>query len=448
MPVMDGFEFLRRIRANEQTRDIPVILLSAKAGEEARIEGLEATADDYLVKPFSARELLATVDTHIKTIEIRRHLIDQLREQDRRKDEFIATLAHELRNPLAPIRNALQLIRLSNNDRTRLDHATSIMQRQIDQMVRLVDDLLDVARISQNKLELRKELVDLAAVVRSAVDTSRPVIEASQNELSIELPSETTLLDADPVRLAQVVSNLLNNAARYSAPGGRISLTATTKDGELMLKVSDTGIGIQTEKLSQIFDMFVQLDSSAPHPQGGLGVGLTLVRRLIEMHGGTVEAHSDGPGKGSEFIVRLPISPVNVEFLTGETEGALTAADVRRRILVVDDNVDSAESLAMMLELSGHDVAMAHDGAEAVERAKEFQPDVAFLDLGMPKLNGYEAARSIREQPWGRQILLVALTGWGQEDDKRRTREAGFDAHIVKPIDFVALEKLLATDGR
>jgi len=448
MPVMDGFEFLRRLRADEKTREIPVILLSARAGEESRIEALEASADDYLVKPFSARELLATVDTHIKTIEIRRHLIDQLREQDRRKDEFIATLAHELRNPLAPIRNGLQLIRLSNNDQARLDHATTIMQRQIDQLVRLVDDLLDVARISRNKLELRKELVELAAVVRSAVDTSHPLIDASHNELQIALPAETVLLDADPVRLAQVVSNLLNNAARYSRPGGRISLTATTRAGELVLKVRDTGIGIEAKKLSQIFDMFVQLDSSEPHPQGGLGVGLTLVRRLIEMHGGTVEAHSDGAGKGSEFIVRLPVLATKAKPPALETERAPTVADVRRRILVVDDNVDSAESMAMMLELSGHDVAMAHDGAEAIERAKEFLPDVAFLDLGMPKLNGYEAARSIREQPWGRQILLVALTGWGQEDDKRRTREAGFDAHIVKPIDFAALEELLATDER
>ena len=617
MPVMDGIEFLRRIRAEEQTREIPVILLSARAGEESRIEALEASADDYLVKPFSARELLATVDAHIKTVEIRRqrkrvelaiakqnkrllvlweaagvllttedpdtmlrglfekireslsldvyfnfmvpetgdmlklvscagvdeeiarsisplgfgqavcgtvalrrapivathiqqssepmvqlvkglglrayacnpllaggrllgtlsfasrsrdsfeqeeiefleiishyvtlayerlHLIDKLREQDRRKDEFLATLAHELRNPLAPIRNGLQLIRLSNNDQVRLDHATTIMQRQIEQMVRLVDDLLDVGRISRNKLELRKEMVDLESVVRSAVDTSRPVIEASQNELQIALPTQEVLLDADPVRLAQVVSNLLNNAARYSRPGGRISLTATAEDGELIIKVSDTGIGIEPGKLSQIFDMFVQLDSADPHAQGGLGVGLTLVRRLIEMHGGTVEAHSDGAGKGSEFIVRLPISAAKTAPASAvETESTAT---VPRRILVVDDNVDSAESMAMMLELSGHAVAMAHDGAEAVELAKQFQPDVAFLDLGMPKLNGYEAARSIREQPWGRQMLLVALTGWGQEDDKRRTREAGFDAHIVKPIDFAALEKLLATDER
>ena len=441
MPVMDGFEFLRRMRADEQKREIPVILLSARAGEESRIEALEASADDYLVKPFSARELLATVDAHIKTLEIRRHLITQLREQDRRKDEFLATLAHELRNPLAPIRNGLQLIRLSNNDPARLDHATTIMQRQIEQMVRLVDDLLDVGRISRNKLELRKEMVDLESVVRSAVDTSRPVIEASQNDLQIALPAQTVLLDADPVRLAQVVSNLLNNAARYSRPGGRISLTATTLNSELTLKVSDTGIGIERDKLAQIFDMFVQLDSSDSHSQGGLGVGLTLVRRLIEMHGGTVEAHSDGAGSGSEFIIRLPIPVTEAEETSEvaiEVGTTQTAADVRRRILVVDDNVDSAESMAMMLELSGHAVAMAHNGAEAVELAKEFQPDIAFLDLGMPKLNGYEAARSIREQPWGRQMLLVALTGWGQEDDKRRTREAGFDAHIVKPIDFVA----------
>ena len=612
MPVLDGFEFLRQIRANEQTRGIPVILLSARAGEESRIEALEASADDYLVKPFSARELLATVDTHIKTVELRRqaelaiskhnkrlavlweaagvllttedpdsmlsglfekireslsldvyfnfmvnesgdalklascagvdqetaesistldfgqavcgnvallrqpivathiqlssepmvqlvkglgihayacnpliagnrfagtlsfasrtrdtfdqeeiefletishyvtlayerlHLIEQLREQDRRKDEFLATLAHELRNPLAPIRNGLELIRLAAGDPAKLEQATAIMQRQIEQMVRLVDDLLDVARISRNKLELRKETVDLESIVRSAVDTSRPVVEASRNELHISLPQEPVLLTADPVRLAQVISNLLNNAARYSAPGGRISLTAKTSGDELIIKVSDTGIGIEPEKLAQIFDMFVQLDSSQRQGQGGLGVGLTLVRRMIEMHDGTVEARSEGRGKGSEFIARLPIvARKTEEAAVAQPKTAEIVTELRRRVLVVDDNVDSAESMAMMIELSGHDVAMAHDGAQAIELAKAFQPDVAFLDLGMPKVDGYEAARSIREQPWGRQILLVALTGWGQEDDKRRTREAGFDAHVVKPIEFSALEKLL-----
>lgn len=305
MPVLDGFELLRRIRANPRTQEIPVVLLSARAGEEARIEGLEASADDYLVKPFSARELLATVDAHKKTVDIRRksreaelRLIEQLREQDRRKDEFLATLAHELRNPLAPIRNGLELIRRANNDPAVLEKATPIMQRQIEQMVRLVDDLLDVARISRNKLELRKEQVDLESVVRNAVETSRPVLAAAENDLHVELPLEPVWLEADPVRLAQVFSNLLNNAAKYSEPGGRISLVATQIGDELTIRVSDTGIGIEPAKLSQIFGMFVQLDALEQQVQTGLGVGLTLVQRLIEMHGGSIEARSEGAGQG------------------------------------------------------------------------------------------------------------------------------------------------------
>lgn len=466
MPVLDGFELLRRIRINPRTREIPVVLLSARAGEESRIEGLQASADDYIVKPFSARELLATVDAHIKTVNIRRQsqealraseerfatlaherlrLIEQLREQDQHKDEFLATLAHELRNPLAPIRNGLELIRLANNNPATLEKATTIMQRQVDQMVRLVDDLLDVARISRNKLELRKEQVELESVVRNAVETSRPVLAGAKNDLHVELPTEPVWLNADPVRLAQVFSNLLNNAAKYSEPGGRISLVATQTGDELRVKVSDTGIGIEPGKLSQIFGMFVQLDASEQQAQSGLGVGLTLVQRLVEMHGGSVEARSEGPGKGSEFIVRLPAltqsttAPLKNELVEDERPQS------RRRILVVDDNLDSAESMALMLKLSGHDVATAHDGMEAVELARDFQPDVALLDLGMPKLDGYEAARSIRQQSWGQGMLLVALTGWGQQEDKRRSREAGFDAHLVKPIDFGVLEKLVAS---
>ena len=454
MPVLDGFELLRRIRANTATREIPVVLLSAKAGEESRIEGLEATADDYIVKPFSARELLATVDSHLKTVTIRREsqherlrLIDQLRDQDQRKDEFLATLAHELRNPLAPIRNALELIRLANSNPATLEKATTIMHRQLDHMVRLVDDLLDVSRISRNRLELRKEQVELASIVRSAVETSRPVLDAAENELHVELPSEPILLDADPVRLAQVFSNLLNNAAKYSKPGGRISLVATQTGNEVILRLTDTGIGIEPGKLSQIFGMFVQLDASEPQVQSGLGVGLTLVQRLVEMHGGSVEARSEGAGKGSQFVVRLPALEHPAR---ARSESAVTSngrSQTRRRILVVDDNVDSAESMAMMLVLSGHEVATAHDGMEAVKLAQEFQPDVAFLDLGMPKLDGYETARSIREQTWGRRMMLVALTGWGQEDDKRRSREAGFDDHLVKPINFDALEKVVASSA-
>jgi signal transduction histidine kinase/CheY-like chemotaxis protein len=613
MPVLDGFELLRRIRANPQTREIPVVLLSARAGEEARIEGLEASADDYIVKPFSARELLATVDAHLKTVNIRRQsqqalsqqnkrlavlweaagvlltnkdpdtmlrelfekireslsvdvyfnfmvsekgdalevvscagvdpdvvasisrlefgqavcgtvavkrvpivatyiqqstepmvqlvkglglrayacnpliaggqllgtlsfasrsrdtfdreelefletishyvtlayerlrLIEQLREEDQHKDEFLATLAHELRNPLAPIRNGLELIRLSDGNPATLETATTIMQRQVEQMVRLVDDLLDVSRISRNRLELRKEQVELQSIVRSAVETSRPVLDAARNDLHVTLPPEPVVLDADPVRLAQVFSNLLNNAAKYSEPGGSISLVAARTGDEVMIRVSDTGIGIAPAQLSQIFGMFVQLDASGQQIQSGLGVGLTLVQRLIEMHGGSVEAYSEGVGKGSEFVVRLPALAQAASPSPAKEPAVTDHSPARRRILVVDDNLDSAESMAMMLKLSGHDVATAHDGLEAVRLAQEFQPDVALLDLGMPKLDGYEAARSIRQQPWGQGMMLVALTGWGQAEDKRRSREAGFDAHLVKPVDFDALEKLVVT---
>jgi signal transduction histidine kinase len=447
MPVLDGFELLRRIRDNPKTREIPVVLLSARAGEESRIEGREASADDYIVKPFSARELLATVDGHLKTVNIRSErlrLIEQLREQDQRKDEFLATLAHELRNPLAPIRNGLELIRLAGYDPATTERATAIMHRQVEQMVRLVDDLLDVSRISRNKLELRKERVDLESVVRNAVETSKPILVAAQNDLNLDLPSEPVLLDADPVRLAQVFSNLLNNAAKYSEPGGRISLVARQTGDELTVRVSDTGIGIEPGKLSQIFDMFVQLDASEQQVQSGLGVGLTLVQRLIQMHGGTIEARSEGTGKGSEFVVRLPAPAQSTQVSLAATTISEARQTVRRRILVVDDNLDSAESMAMMLTLSGHEVATAHDGMEAVKLAAEFQPEVAFLDLGMPRLDGYEAARSIRQQSWGKEIVLVALTGWGQQEDKRRSREAGFDAHLVKPIDFGELEELVA----
>lgn len=389
-------------------------------------------------------EFLETISQYVTVAHERLRLIEQLREQDCRKDEFLATLAHELRNPLAPIRNGLELLRLSNNDPSVAERATLMMQRQVEHMVRLVDDLLDVARINRNKLELRKETVELETILRSAVETCRPVIESAAHDLRISIPEESILLDADPVRLAQAFSNLLNNAAKYSEPESRIALTALRQNGELIVRVCDTGIGIEADKLPQIFEMFVQVDGSDTRSRGGLGVGLTLVQRLIEMHGGSIEAHSEGIGKGCEFIVHLPVAESTVSDFSPSSENREHAnSKLQRRVLVVDDNCDSAESMSMMLKLSGHEVAVAHDGLEAIEVAREFRPDVAFLDLGMPRLNGYEAARSIREQPWGRQILLVALTGWGQEEDKRRTKEAGFDAHIVKPIDPDEVEELI-----
>jgi len=391
-------------------------------------------------------EFLETISQYVTVAYERLRLIQQLRDQDRRKDEFLATLAHELRNPLAPIRNGLELIRLAGSNPETLEQARTMIERQIQQMVRLVDDLLDVSRISRNKLELRRESVELAAIVRSATETSRPLLEAADHELCVSLPPEPVLLDADPVRLAQALANLLNNAAKYSERGGRISLTAEHREGEVVVRVRDTGIGIPADQLPHVFDLFVQVDGSRNGPQGGLGIGLTLVRRLVEMHGGTVEACSEGSGRGSEFIIRLPATSVpeqnglRNEDVTPNSAGA----PIRRRILVVDDNRDAADSLAEVLELLGHEVATAYDGLEAVERVRSFEPDLTLMDLGMPRLDGYDAARRIREQPEYHSLKLVALSGWGQAEDKRRSREAGFNDHLVKPVDIAVLEKLIA----
>jgi CheY-like chemotaxis protein/two-component sensor histidine kinase len=369
------------------------------------------------------------------------------READRRKDEFLATLAHELRNPLAPIRNALEVQRLAGDDRPAVERSRQMMERQLRQMVRLVDDLLDVSRITRGKLELQRERVDLAAVVGSALETSRPLIDASKHQISVSLPQRPLTLEADAVRLAQVVSNLLNNAAKYTPEGGRIWLSAEAEAGSAVIRVRDTGLGIPGEMLGRVFDMFMQMDQSLERAQGGLGIGLTLVKRLVEMHGGTVEAHSDGPGKGSELVVRLPLA-------AGEAETdalARAAGDARkqpppsRRILVVDDNQDSADTLAMLLELHGNEVQVAYDGPEALAAARDFGPEVVFLDIGLPGMDGYEVARQMRAEPLLGKAMLVAQTGWGQEEDKQRALDAGFDHHLTKPVDPAALDGLLAS---
>jgi PAS domain S-box-containing protein len=374
----------------------------------------------------------------------RRRYEESLRDADRRKDEFLATLAHELRNPLAPIRNGLQLIKLAGNKSEAVEQARGMMERQLTQMVRLIDDLLDVSRITRGRLQLRRERVELASVVQSAVEGSRPLMEASAHDLTIRLPPEPVLLDADPTRLAQVFANLLTNAAKYTEKGGRIWLTAERGAGEIAVSVKDTGIGIAAEHLPRLFEMFSQVKSALERSQGGLGIGLSLVKGLVEMHGGSVEARSEGHGKGSEFIVRLPLAggtagPENRQSVSGEG----VAARPGRRILVADDNRDTADSLAMMLRLEGHEVHAVHDGQEAVEAAGWFRPDVALLDIGMPRMNGLEACRHIREQPWGKNMVLVAITGWGQEEDKRRATEAGFNHHLTKPADLAALNTLL-----
>ncbi len=372
-----------------------------------------------------------------------RQVAAELSEADRRKDEFLAVLAHELRNPLAPIRSALQIMKLTDQRGPR-EEARTLMERQLEQMVRLVDDLMDVSRITRGKVELRKERVQLSAVVNSAVETSRPLVEQMGHELTVSLHPQPVILDADPTRLAQVFSNLLNNAAKYSERGGRIRLTAERRGSEVVVSVKDTGIGIPADKLTSIFDMFSQVDRSLEKAQGGLGIGLTLVKRLTEMHGGTVEARSEGAGRGSEFVVRLPVVAEAPASKRDGDRGDPSAPRSSLRILIVDDNRDGADSLAMMLGLMGNDTRTAYDGREGVEVAEKVRPDVVLFDIGLPKLNGYEACRRIRGQAWGKNVVLIAVTGWGQDEDRRRSQEAGFDHHLVKPVDPNALMTLLA----
>jgi PAS domain S-box-containing protein len=369
-----------------------------------------------------------------------RQLAADLSEADQRKDEFLATLAHELRNPLAPIRNGLQIMRMTQQDSETAERVRAMMERQLTQMVRLVDDLLDVSRISRGQVTLRRQRVTLAEIVNQAVETSRPVIESANHELRVRLP-EPVYLYADPVRLTQVISNLLNNASKYSEPSGEIVLSAAVDNQEVSISVKDTGIGIAAEMLPRIFEMFTQVEGALARSQGGLGIGLTLVKQLVEMHGGSVSAFSDGPGLGSEFVVRLPIVVEPTEPL------APTASEHRsmnnRRILIVDDNEDSALSLSMLFEITGDETQTVYTGPDALSAAQTFQPDIVLLDIGLPGLNGYEVAQAIRAQPWGQTMVLVALTGWGQEEDRRKSSEAGFNAHMVKPIEHDALLQLL-----
>jgi len=372
-------------------------------------------------------------------------LYQSLREADRRKDEFLATLAHELRNPLAPIRNSLQILKMPRVDAETIERSRDVMERQVHHLVRLVDDLLDVSRVMRGKIELRKEPVELATVVARAVETVRPLVEVQGHELIANVSTRSLPLDVDPVRLAQVITNLLTNAAKYTEPGGRIRLIGGREGNEAVLRIQDNGIGIGPDMLPHVFELFVQVDHAAARSQGGLGIGLTLVKNLVEMHAGTVEAHSEGLGKGSEFVVRLPISSQRPrEHSTAESEQTTRPTSPSGfRLLVVDDNQDAASTLAMLLKLQGHEVQTAYSGPAALEMVKRSAPDVVFLDIGMPGMDGYEVARRIRQEPGLERIVLAALTGWGQQEDRRRTAEAGFDHHLVKPPELSALDAVL-----
>ena len=380
----------------------------------------------------------------VRDITERKRTQDALRDSDRRKDEFLAMLAHELRNPLAPIRNAITLLeQLCPRDEA-LKWATAVIHRQSEHLTRLVDDLLDVSRITQGKIKLQKERIDLITVIERAVEVSRPMMDQRKQQLTVSLPDETVMFEGDLTRLSQVVSNLLNNASKYSENGGQIWLSAKLNSTEMVLRIRDTGIGIPPDFLPHAFDLFTQSDHSLDRSHGGLGIGLTLVRALVQMHGGTVEALSDGLGHGSEFVVRLPVlTAMPQPAQAGPQHHGVAYGTASQRILIVDDNVDSAESMALLLQLDGHEVMIAQDGSAAQVLSSTFHPKVILLDIGLPGLDGYRVAQKFREQPETRDVLLIALTGYGQPEDRERSKAAGFDYHLVKPVDYHAIEALI-----
>jgi len=394
------------------------------------------------------RELQAANAQLQGEISERKQAEEALKDADRRKDQFLALLAHELRNPLAPIRNSLRLIRMRSNDPATVEQAGDIAERQMTHLVRLVDDLLDISRITRGKIELQKERVKLKTIIQSAVDTGRPQIQRARHRLGVSLPEEPIYMEADAVRLAQAVSNLLINAAKYTPEGGNIELRAGREAGDVVIAVQDDGMGIPQDKLADIFEMFTQVDSRVTRAQGGLGIGLSLVKSLVEMHGGHVEAYSAGIARGSTFTIRLPLAGREQDGEQAKSEGTEDSPASARRILVVDDNPDAVRSTAMLLTLGGHEVRTATSGTVALEIARQFRPEVALLDVGMPGMDGYEVARRLRREPTLRQVLLVALTGWGKYEDRQRSREAGFDHHLVKPVDLEQLQALLTNRER
>jgi signal transduction histidine kinase/CheY-like chemotaxis protein len=433
--------------------DLPVLILTQPGADSPEsAEAWRTLGNVTLIeRPTRVTTLLSAAQTAIRArsrqYQIRGHLTERLKNEqalrsaDRRKDEFLATLGHELRNPLAPISNSLEIMKLSGAFSTpRTQQAGEVMERQIHYLNRLVDDLLEVSRITRGIIEVRKEPLDLSAIVKAAVETSRPVLDNLRHELIVDLEAEPLSVGGDPVRLTQVFANLLNNAAKYTNHGGRITISTRRDQGEAVISVKDNGIGIAPNVLAQVFDMFMQVDRSTRRSQGGLGIGLTLVRSLVSMHGGTVEARSDGPGLGSEFIVRLPLI---LKAAVAAEEPRRISPLPSRRILIVDDSRDGGESLATLLRVLGAEVALAHSGRTALECVDTFKPHVVLLDIGMPGMDGYEVARRIRANPANRNISLIALTGWGQDEDRRRSVAAGFNHHLVKPADIEQLRQLL-----
>ncbi len=507
MPDMDGFEAARLIHEHPRFERTPIIFVTGvHMSELDRLRGYKVGAVDYvsipvvpeilrskvavLVELYCKRRELSDLNRHLaeanerlaeansalraeKTRELeqlnatlqranldlertnlalqsevseRARAEQALKEADRHKDEFLAMLAHELRNPLAPIRNAVHLMRMKPLQDPQLCLSRDIIERQLSQLTRLVDDLLDVSRITRGKITLTRERRTLGELIDRAVETVEPAILARNHVLTVEVPDKALVIYGDALRLTQAIGNVLGNAAKYTDCGGRITLRAVRRKCDVEISVRDTGIGIAPEVLPRIFDLFTQLGQQTERSQSGLGIGLALVRRLVEMHGGTVTAHSTGPGCGSEFVIRLPLSIERNAVNAGESPRSAedTSVSVGRRILVADDNADALESLAALLTLNGHEVYRAQDGQLALQAAERCLPEVALLDIGMPRLDGYEVARRIRSHSWGQGMLLVALTGWGQEADRVRSQAAGFDSHLTKPVDHNRLAQLLA----
>jgi signal transduction histidine kinase/ActR/RegA family two-component response regulator len=452
-----GRERVARVLAHQPPwSDLPILLFTQPGADSVNAAEAVRTLGNVtlLERPIRVATLLSAVRTALRARErqyqIRGYLAEReraeasLRLADQRKDEFLATLGHELRNPLAPLLTALQVLKLGTFSDERGRQACATMERQLHHLIRLVDDLLELSRLTRGLIDVQREPLDLRGVLQTAVETSRPLIESARHTLSVELPPEPVPIAGDAVRLTQVVANLLNNAAKYTDRGGHIWLTARTEPDWAVVTVRDTGIGIPPSQLSAVFDMFTQVERSHHGAQGGLGIGLTLVRRLVSMHRGVVEARSEGPGRGSEFVVRLPTLP---RFTSRAARADRPSLFPPMRLLIVDDNRDAARTLSTLLASLGATTSTAFSGREALDAIDPFKPDAVLLDLGMPGLDGYEVARLIRAKPEWAEIRLIALTGWGQDADRERTRQAGFDHHVVKPIEIEHLRQLLS-DGQ
>lgn len=468
MPEMDGFELAETMRGSERTRHIPIIFLTAGSNDRTRrFRGYEAGAVDFLEKPIEADILRSKVAVFCELYMQRRQLAVQrdnlkafaeenlrllkdsrdnalaLKEADSRKDEFLATLAHELRNPLAPIRNGLQILRMAPEG-PRAEEVRGMMDRQLTHMVRLIDDLLDVSRVSRGRIDLRKVRMSLQEAVSSALETSRPLIEANEHRLTLDMPADPLWVEGDLTRLAQVVSNLLNNAAKYTSPGGHIRLTVRRQNGHADIEVADNGLGIDADMLPRVFDLFTQADRHLDRSQGGLGIGLALVSKLVEMHGGTSRAVSEGRDKGSIFTVSLPLIDEQGAAIGKGLQKTQKKTMAPMKVLIVDDNIDSAQTSLWMLDLMGHKGTLAHEGVRALEIARDLKPDVVLLDIGMPGMDGYEVCRQLRRMPEMKNKTVIAQTGWGQESDRQKAFAAGFDHHITKPVSLDLLTQLLA----